>query len=177
MPNVRQTIAQNITCFLCRFFTRGGRCFAQRAIGCGGEPQACWACRASRSPRLRDLSRASVRTPRNTSLWSGVRFPRPRTAERDQDAGIYIRAGRRDSRRVLRPADERVPKRVPRDQVVVDFGFSGRRAVAGEVSSWSLIGQGAMSDFESAMRCEPDISWSRPFRPALTHPASGDAAR
>jgi hypothetical protein len=46
--------------------------------------------------------------------------------ERDQDAGLYVRAGRRDSRRVLRPADERVPKRVPRDQVVVDFRFSGR---------------------------------------------------
>jgi len=41
---------------------------------------------------------------------------------------------------------------------VVGFRFFGRRAVAGEVSSWPLIGQGAMSDFESATRCKPDIS-------------------
>ena len=61
--------------FSCRFLARGGRCIAQRAIGRGGEPRARCAGRASRSPRLRDLSLASVRAPRNAALWSGVRFP------------------------------------------------------------------------------------------------------
>jgi hypothetical protein len=62
---------------------------------------------------------------RNDALWAGVRFPCPRSAERDQDAGLYVRPGRRDSRRVLRPADERVLKRVPGRQVTAAASVVG----------------------------------------------------
>ena len=44
--------------------------------------------------------------PRNAALWSGIRIPCPRAAERYQDAWLYVRTGCRDSRRVARPADE-----------------------------------------------------------------------
>jgi hypothetical protein len=44
-------------------------------------------------------------------------IPSRRPAERDQDAGLYVRAERWDSRRVLRLTDERIYKRVPRRPV------------------------------------------------------------
>ena len=55
----------------------------------------------------------------------------PRSCECDQDAGLYIRAGRRDSRCIVRPADECLLQSVPGHSV----NPIGRPAVV----SWSTI--------------------------------------
>jgi hypothetical protein len=54
---------------------------------------------------------------RDAALWSGVRIFAPSPAECHRRTGLYICAGCRHSWRVLRPADERVHKRVPRREI------------------------------------------------------------
>jgi len=49
--------------------------------------------------------------------------------------------------RRLRPAEKRVPKRVPRNEVEVDFRFSGRNSVAGQVCSWPLTSLTALGKY------------------------------
>jgi hypothetical protein len=100
----------------CGFGRHGGDC-----DGCHGRWTSWWI-----RERRFDASLASVRPPRNDALWAGVRFPCSRSAERNQDAGLYVRAGRRDSRRILRPTDERVLQRVPGRQVTAAASVVGR---------------------------------------------------
>ena len=77
------------------------------------------------------------RARRDAALWSGIRLPYPLTAERDQDAGLYVRAGCRHSRGILRPADQRLPERIPRHPVTVASGPACRVPLSAGLRFWT----------------------------------------
>jgi hypothetical protein len=102
-----------IICFLGGPFARDGRGIAWCAIGRGGERPS-----KAPSPSLRHVSRAFLRAACGSASRAGIRLSQSCPSERDQRSGLYLRARRRDSRRVLRPPDKRLHKRVPRRSMI-----------------------------------------------------------
>jgi hypothetical protein len=105
-------VAQNIKRLWCGTYSYGDHSIAWCAIG---DREAV----ASSSPSLRHVSRAVPRAARNFTVCPGIWISPPRTPKRDRRSRLHIRAGRRYSWRVMRPADERMYERVPRRSVRV----------------------------------------------------------
>ena len=101
-----------------------------RTVGRGGKcaPRASHLCKSRlRETRLRKLSSRALVRPRDAAIWSGVWISAQAPAECDHRPRLHIRAGRRHFWRVLRPADERLHKRVSRRQIGQREGARGRR--------------------------------------------------
>ena len=119
-PVGRRGIAQKVVQYparlLCRSCACGDRCIAWRTIGDGGERRSREARQAiaASPPFLRHVSRAFLCATRDPASRAGIRLSSPRASKRDRRAGLYIRAARRHSRRVMRPANERMHERVSR---------------------------------------------------------------
>ena len=116
VPNVAQNIAQYPIRLLCRSCARGDRCIARRTIGssCEHRSKEARQATATSSSSIRQVPRTLLHAARGSASCAGVRLSAPGAAKRDQRAGLHIRARRRDSRRVMRPANQRMHERVPR---------------------------------------------------------------
>ena len=100
---------------------RDSHCIDRRTFGRFGKfathPSRSHKSQLPRSRLRKPSAWTVVRARRDAALWSGVWIFAPSPAECHRRAGLYIRAGCRHSWRVLRPADERVHKRVPRCEI------------------------------------------------------------